>query len=304
MPAGAARSPSCRCIDRRETPAVNYRHAYHAGNFADVFKHVLLSRALLALGRKPTPMCYLDTHAGPGSYDLAGEEARRGAEWQGGIGRLDLARATSDVQGLLAPYLDAVGPRDREGRPSFYAGSPAIAQHLCRAQDRLVLCELHPADGATLRQALKGDRRATMVAIDGYRALRAYLPPPERRGLVLVDPPFEDRDEFAAMTEGLLAAHRKWPTGVYMLWYPIKDRDALVRFAADLTASAVRRTAQVELIVDPGALSRGALAGCGMIVVNPPFGLDAEIAQLMPFLAQVLAREEPGSWRWRFLNAE
>lgn len=283
---------------------MNYRHAYHAGNFADVFKHVLLSRALVALGRKPTPLRYLDTHAGIGCYDLAGEDAQRGGEWQGGIGRLHLAGATPAIEALLAPYLEAVGPRDRDGRPSLYPGSPAIAQHLCRAQDRLVLCELHPADGATLRQFVKGDRRAKMVAIDGYLALRAYLPPPERRGLVLVDPPFEERNEFAAMTEGLLAAHRKWPTGVYMLWYPIKNREALLRFTADLQASAVRRLAQVELIVEPGALSRGALAGCGMIVVNPPFGLEADMAQVMPFLTPILAREEPGSWRWRFLNAE
>lgn len=283
---------------------MNYRHAYHAGNFADVFKHVLLTRGLLALGRKPTPLRYLDTHAGLGWYDLAGEEARRGQEWRDGVGRLDVSRATAAVQALLAPYLDAVGPRDAEGRPSLYPGSPAIAQYLCRAQDRLVLCELHPEDGATLRQAVKGDRRAKMVAIDGYSALRAYLPPPERRGLVLVDPPFEDRNEFAALVAGLLAAHRKWPTGVYMLWYPIKDRDALIRFAADLTATAVRRLVQVELLVKPGALARGALAGCGMVVVNPPFGLEAEMAELMPFLAEVLAREEPGSWRWRLLTTE
>lgn len=283
---------------------MNYRHAYHAGNFADVFKHVLLVRALLALQRKPTPLRYIDTHAGPGWYDLAGEQARRGAEWQGGIGRLDMSRATADVQALVAPYLEAVGPRDADGRPGLYPGSPGIAQQLCRAGDRLTLCELHPEDGAALKQTLKGDRRATMVAIDGYVALRAFLPPPERRGLVLVDPPFEEKNEFAALTEGLLAAHRKWPTGVYMLWYPVKDREALIRFSASLVASGVRRVAQVELIVEPAALSRGALAGCGMIVVNPPFGFEGEMEQVLPFLAQVLGREEPGSWRLRFLAAE
>ena len=227
---------------------MNYRHVYHAGNFADVFKHVLLSRALLALQRKPTPMRYLDTHAGLGWYDLASEEARRGGEWQNGIGRLALTCATADVQGLLAPYLDAVGPRDARGCPGLYPGSPAIAQHLCRAQDRLVLCELHPEDGAALRAAFKADRRAATVTLDGYLALRAYLPPPERRGLVLIDPPFEDRQEFAAMIAGLRAAHRKWPTGLYMLWYPVKDREALVGFADSLLASGIRRIAQAELI--------------------------------------------------------
>lgn len=283
---------------------MNYRHAYHAGNFADVFKHVLLSRALVALQRKPTPLRYLDTHAGLGWYDLAGEEARRGGEWQGGIGRLDLSRATADVQALLAPYLEAVGPRDAAGCPGLYPGSPLIAQQLCRADDRLTLCELHPEDGATLKQTLKGDRRAKMMAIDGYLALRACLPPPERRGLVLVDPPFEEKNEFAAMTDGLLAAHRKWPTGIYMLWYPVKDREALIRFAAALVASGIRRIAQVELMVEPSALSRGALAGCGMIVVNPPFGFEDEMGRVMPFLAQALGRQEPGSWRLRFIAAE
>lgn len=304
MRAGAARSPFCRCSERRPFVAMNYRHAFHAGNFADVFKHVLLSRALVALRRKSTPWRYLDTHAGIGWYDLASEEARRGAEWQGGIGRLDMSRATPDVQMLLAPYLDAVGPRDAGGRPSLYPGSPGIAQQLCRADDRLILCELHPLDGPILRQGFKGDRRAKMVAIDGYLALRAYLPPPERRGLVLVDPPFEDKNEFTAMTENLLAAHRRWPTGIYMLWYPVKDREALIRFAAALVSSGLQRMAQAELLVQPDALSRGALAGCGMIVVNPPFGFAAEMGQLLPFLAQVLGREEPGSWRWRFLTAE
>lgn len=283
---------------------MNYRHAFHAGNFADVFKHVLLSRIILALGRKPTPFRYIDTHSGIGWYDLGSDEARRGGEWKDGIGRLLAAEATGAVAALLQPYLDAVGPRDAEGRPLDYPGSPAVAQHLARAGDRLILCERHPVDVETLREAVKGDRRAKVVAIDGYMGLNAYVPPPERRGLVLIDPPFEERGEFDTMTAALEKAYRKWPTGLYALWYPIKDRAAVVRFGDALAGSTMKKVAQVELIVDAAALAQGTLAGCGMVLVNPPFSLEEEAATILPFLAQVLGRQEPGSWRWRSLRSE
>ena len=283
---------------------MNYRHAFHAGNFADVFKHVLLARMLIALQRKPTPFRYIDTHAGIGWYDLTSDEARRGAEWPDGIGRLDLAGADPAIVTLLEPYLEAVGPRDGEGKPSHYPGSPAIAQHLSRPGDKLILCELHPEDGDTLRVVMKSDKRVKVMALDGYTALNAVVPPPERRGLVLIDPPFETRSEFEAMLASLLAATRKWPTGIYALWYPIKDREAVIRFGEALVASGLRRVVQAELIVDADALARGALAGCGMVIVNPPFGLAAEASLLLPFLAQRLGRGQSGSWRWREIAAE
>jgi 23S rRNA (adenine2030-N6)-methyltransferase len=283
---------------------MNYRHAFHAGNFADVFKHVLLSRILVHLARKPTPFRYLDTHSGIGAYDLDGAEARRSGEWRLGIGRLDLSVAPPAVQELLAPYLEALGPRDAEGRPSLYPGSPLLALALTRPQDRLTFCELHPADAARLREAAGRGRRAKVVAIDGYTALKAYVPPPERRGVVLIDPPFEQRTEFEAMAGGLLAAHRKWPTGAYALWYPLKDPAAVARFTTGLMASGMPRMAQVELMVEPDLWGKDALAGCGMVLVNPPFGLEQEAEALLPFLAKALARQEPASWRWRWLAGE
>lgn len=283
---------------------MNYRHAFHAGNFADVFKHVLLTRILIHLGRKPTPYRYLDTHSGTGLYDLDGPEARRGGEWQGGIARLDPDAASGAVRALLQPYLDIVGPRDAGGRPSLYPGSPALAAALTRAQDKLIFCELHPRDAAALRKTVGRDRRAKIIEIDGYIALNATVPPPERRGLVLVDPPFEAPTEFAAMLDGLSAAHRKWPTGVYALWYPLKNRDGVARFTTGLMASGIRRIVQVELMIEPGAWGEGLLAGCGMAIVNPPFGLSDDAEQLLPFLASQLGRTEAGRWSWRTLVGE
>lgn len=283
---------------------MNYRHAYHAGNFADVFKHVLLTRILVHLGRKPTPYRYLDTHSGTGLTELDGPEARRSGEWRDGIGRLDPDAASGAVRTLLQPYLDIVGPRDAGGRPSLYPGSPALAAALSRAQDKLIFCELHPRDAAQLRKTIGRDRRAKVMEIDGYIALNATVPPPERRGLVLIDPPFEAPTEFAAMLNGLSAAHRKWPTGLYALWYPLKDRDGVARFTTGLMASGLRRVAQVELMVEPAAWGEGTLAGCGMVLVNPPFGLSDDAEQLLPFLAARLGRTAPGRWSWRTLVGE
>ncbi len=283
---------------------MNYRHAFHAGNFADVVKHVLLSRILVHLARKPTPFRYLDTHAGIGAYDLDGPEARRSGEWRDGIGRLDVAAASPAVQDLLKPYLEALGPRDPEGRPNRYPGSPLLALALSRPGDRLTLCELHPDGAARLTKALARARRTKVIAIDGYTALKAYVPPPERRGVVLVDPPFEERTEFAALLEGVVGAHRKWPTGIYALWYPLKDPEAVARFTTGLMASGLDQVAQVEFMVAPNLWGKEALAGCGMVFVNPPFGFEGEVALLLPFLAASLSRQEPASWRWRWLAGE
>ncbi len=283
---------------------MNYRHAFHAGNFADVFKHILLTRMLIHLARKPTPFRYLDTHAGIGLYDLHGEEARRGAEWQNGIGRIDPDRFPETARALIAPYLDIVGPRDATGRPSLYPGSPILALELSRPQDRLIFCELHAPGAATLRQNLGKTSRAKVVEIDGYLALNAFVPPPERRGLVLIDPPFESRAEFDALLAGLVAAHGKWPTGIYVLWYPLKSRESVSHFTTAVMASSIRRVAQIELMVDRAAYQRGQLGGCGMVVVNPPFPLEEEAGHILPALANVLGSQEPGSWQWRWLAEE
>ncbi len=204
---------------------MNYRHAFHAGNFADVFKHAVLVRVLLYLCGKEAPFRVVDSHAGIGRYDLTREEPSRTNEWRAGIGRLIADPPDGKAGELLAPYLEIVRAQNPGGGLRNYPGSPAIAEALSRPQDRMIFCELHPEDHAALRRNIGGDRRAKAVAIDGWTALKAYLPPKERRGLVLVDPAFEEPDEFVRLAAGFEEAHRRWPTGIYLLWYPVKNRD-------------------------------------------------------------------------------
>ena len=273
---------------------MNYRHAFHAGNFADVVKHVLLTRMLAYLAQKPAPFRYIDTHAGIGRYDLTGVEATRSGEWRDGIGRLASHRAAPDVADLLAPYLTAVGPCDREGRPLAYPGSPAIAQHLLRPQDRLLLCELHPQDVTALRATMARDRRVKVLAVDGYQGLRASLPPPERRGLVLIDPPFEQPGEFEQLTAALADAIRRWAGGTYALWYPLKDDDRVGAFLPRLKALGFKKSIELELTGGPGP----GLRGSGLFIVNQPYTLRREAELLLPHLASAFGGRNAG-WRWR-----
>lgn len=267
---------------------MNYAHDYHAGNFADVFKHALLTRLLLALQRKETPFRVIDTHAGAGFYDLAGEAASRTGEWREGIGRLRAARFSPAAADLLRPWLDAVGPLG-DGPPAFYPGSPVLAQQLLRRQDRMIFCELHPKTYAALAENIGRDKRAKTIHIDGYTGLKAYVPPVERRGVVLIDPPFESRDEFTAMGAATLAAWRKWKTGIYALWHPLKDIRAADRLAASLLEAGVDSLLQLRLQVEtprPDA----PLAATGLLIVNPPFGFAEEAKILLPELAAALAQ--------------
>ena len=268
---------------------MNYAHVFHAGNFADVFKHVLLARILLYLNRKDAPYRVIDTHAGEGGYDLSREEVERTGEWRDGIGRLAGLDRASDAGQLLAPYLDIAGACDDEGRPLVYPGSPVIAQKLTRKTDRLVFCEKHPAAFAALKARFARDRRVKTLDLDGWTALGAFTPPPERRGLVLVDPPYEARDEFSRLAKSFAAAHAKWSTGVYALWYPVKDaRDADGLWKA-VRASGAKSALRLEFAVaPPGAPG---LARTGLVVVNPPFVLEAEAHVLLPALVRLLERE-------------
>jgi 23S rRNA (adenine2030-N6)-methyltransferase len=267
---------------------VNYAHDFHAGNFADVFKHALLTRLLLALQRKDTPFRVIDTHAGAGFYDLAGDAASRTGEWRDGVGRLRAATFSPDAADLLRPWLDALGPLG-EAPPAFYPGSPVLAQQLSRRQDRLIFCELHPKAYAALAENIGRDKRAKAIHIDGYTGLKAYVPPVERRGVVLIDPPFESRDEFAAMGAATLAAWRKWKTGVYALWHPLKDVRAADQLAASLLEAGVDSLLQLRLQVETPRLD-APLAATGLLVVNPPYGFAEEAKILLPELAAMLAR--------------
>jgi 23S rRNA (adenine2030-N6)-methyltransferase len=272
---------------------MNYRHAYHAGNFADVVKHAVLCRVIAHLRQKPGAFRVIDTHAGAGVYDLAGPEAGKTGEWRHGIARLigdGVAPALpAEARGLLAPYLDAVASFNPPGRLNAYPGSPALAQAMLRRQDRLIACELEPQAAAALTRQLRGDPRAKALAIDGWTALAAYVPPKERRGLVLVDPPFEQPDEFARLAHGLATAHRKWPTGLYLLWYPIKDAAAATAFVRKLARLDIAGMLRVELIVATASDDLG-LRGSGLIAVNPPWTLHDELKLLLPALAAALAR--------------
>ena len=281
---------------------MNYRHAFHAGNFADVVKHAVLARIVTHLKEKPAAFRVIDTHAGAGLYDLSGAEASRTGEWREGIGRLLAARLAPDVRALLAPYLDAVAALNPGADLKIYPGSPALAQSLLRDQDRLVACEREPNAARALATFVHGDARAKAVEIDGYTALNAYVPPKERRGLVLIDPPYEQPDEFERLAQALATAHRKWPTGIYAVWYPIKNLRETAAFARRIAASGIARVLRAELTLARTDSER--LGGSGLIVVNPPWRLEGELSVLLPALSQALGTTPAGATRIDWLARE
>ena len=287
---------------------MNYRHAFHAGSFADVFKHAVQCRILQYLGEKPAPYRVIDTHAGAGLYDLTTSDARRGGEWQGGIGRLmaavEAGEVPADAAALLKPYLDVIGALNERGKLKLYPGSPAVSRAFLRAQDKLIACEAEPSVAGQLARNLDNDGRIKTIAIDGWTALAAYVPPPERRGLVLVDPPFEEEADFHRLSHLLGIAHRKWPTGIYALWYPIKGRAE-----PDALAKRVRKLGIAKVLCAEHLVSslkdQSRLNGSGLILVNPPWTLEGELKILLPVLAQLLAREtNSGSYRIGWLAGE
>src|SRR5882757_5472857 len=220
---------------------MNYRHAFHAGGFADVIKHIVLVRMLTYLQDKPAAFRVIDTHAGAGLYDLTSDEAQRGGEWLTGIARIMQARFSEKTLPLLKPYLDIVRAFNPQAELVAYPGSPLIARALLRPQDRLTACEIEPNARKRLIGALRRDTQARVVDLDGWTALPAFVPPKERRGLVLIDPPYEQKDEFERLAGGFAEAFAKWPTGIYLLWYPVKSRratDALARHVAAVVDAA------------------------------------------------------------------
>jgi 23S rRNA (adenine2030-N6)-methyltransferase len=345
---------------------VNYRHQFHAGNFADVLKHALLVRLARALQRKPGGLLLLDTHAGRGSYDLAaaaqGDTLARAPEWPDGIGRL---WARDDVPPELSEYVALVGKYESEhggaagtgdyfvncrsgfipdmsgvkpdlhrpiakcgtpeadtrargptasepldasklpvpppAAPRFYPGSPWLLRELARAQDRVALCELHPEEFETLRAELGGGRGVSAQRLDGYTAVRAMLPPPERRALVLIDPPFEAQDEFGKIVTALGAGLRRLPGGTFAVWYPLTERARTEEFFARLGELGLPPTFTVELTVHPAAAK---LRGCGLMVVNPPWQFDREARTLAEWLANALAQSPGGGAELRWLVPE
>jgi 23S rRNA (adenine2030-N6)-methyltransferase len=280
---------------------MNYRHAFHAGGFADVIKHIVLVRILSYLQDKPAAFRVIDTHAGAGVYDLAGDEARRGGEWLTGIARVMQARFSETALPLVAPYLDIVRAFNSPRELNAYPGSPLIARALLRPQDRLTACEIEPKARKRLIDALRRDTQARVVDLDGWVALPAFVPPKERRGLVLIDPPFEAKDEFERMAAGFEEAFTKWPTGSYLLWYPVKSRratDSLARHVAELAGAGAPpgKCLRLEFSVAPQAVGE-ALASAGLLIVNPPWTLMGELRAILPELEKPLGQGGAGRFR-------
>jgi 23S rRNA (adenine2030-N6)-methyltransferase len=272
---------------------MNYRHGFHAGNFADVVKHATLARIVSYLREKPAPFRVIDTHAGAGLYDLTATEAARTGEAREGIGRLLKARLTPEVRALLSPYLETVAALNPGGGVKVYPGSPLLVRAWLRPRDRLIACELEPREAAALARNLATSTRAKALAIDGWTALSAYLPPKERRGLVLLDPPYEAPDEFTRLAEAFAAAQRKWASGIYLLWYPIKDRSAPEALAKRLKGLGISKILRAEMTVGP-VPTADRLVGSGLIIVNPPWTLERDLAVLLPALADCLSPDQGG----------
>ncbi len=280
---------------------MNYRHGFHAGNFADVFKHALLARILTHLTKKDAPFRVIDTHAGEGAYDLFSAEAERTGEWREGVGRLeDFACWPEGARALLSPYLERLGPFV-EGRPRLYPGSPLITESFLREKDRALFCELREDAYAALSARFRRDPRVKALFIDGYTGLGAFAPPKERRGLVLIDPPFERTDEYKAMFSAFLTAHSKWPTGIYGLWHPIKSLFETQAFHDGFAKARVRRALRLELCVGGDALR---LNRCGLVVVNPPYGFVDDARAILAFLAPRLAQGEGAGFLVEELTGE
>jgi 23S rRNA (adenine2030-N6)-methyltransferase len=272
---------------------MNYRHAFHAGNFADVFKHAVLTRVIEYLKRKDGAFRIHDTHAGRGQYALSSVEAARTGEWIDGIGRVAKADLPAKAADLLQPYLDAVGSGDP---PEAYPGSPLIARRLIRKQDRMSLCELHPEDYEALSALFAGDFQTRVNRLDGWLVAGAHLPPKEARGVVLVDPPFEQVGDFHRIADAMVKAHRRWPGGTVLAWYPVKDPKEVDRFVANLRKSALPDLLRAELRI--GVVSpQSGLAACGLIVKNPPYVLSDELRLILPALTKIMARDGEAGWK-------
>ncbi len=270
---------------------MNYRHAYHAGNNADVLKHTVLALVLVHLKKKDKPFRVIDAHAGIGIYNLDGMEAEKTREWQSGIGKMAQPFA-ENIEALLAPYRETLATLNPAGAVTRYPGSPVIAARHIRNTDRVVANELHPEDKLLLENYFRHDRRVKITAVDAETCIKANLPPPERRGLVLIDPPYERADEADRAVRMLAQGLRRFASGCYILWYPLKADGLAERLCDAARELAVPQTLKCELRVRE-AFKEGGLAGSGLLIVNPPWGLYDELALLLPALAQRLGL---GSW--------
>lgn len=277
---------------------LSYRHAFHAGNFADVLKHLVQVEILLYLQQKDKPFVYIDTHAGAGIYSLSSAEAEKTAEYHNGIGAIAKLNWPE-----LNNYVQLVGNINRQHKKhNLYPGSPAIAQHLLREQDRAILYELHPNDFKHLQNNMQGDSRVKVHNQDGFQGLLSSLPPQIKRGLVLIDPPYEIKTDYQTVVDTLTKAYRKFATGTYALWYPVVERERIDLLERQLKDSCIKNIQLFELGLSADTAGRG-MTSAGMIVINPPWTLADKLAALLPKLAKQLGKEQ-GVWRQQMLVAE
>ncbi|KQX41357.1 MULTISPECIES: 23S rRNA (adenine(2030)-N(6))-methyltransferase RlmJ [unclassified Ensifer] len=282
---------------------MNYRHIYHAGNFADVLKHAVLARLVTYLQQKEKAFRVLDTHAGIGLYDLSSEEAQKTGEWRDGVGRLLEGELPPEIAVILAPYLSSIRALNPGSELTLYPGSPKLARMLFRPQDRLSAMELHPDDYETLHRLFDADFQSRVTELDGWLALGAHLPPKEKRGLILVDPPFEKEGEYERLVDGLARGYRRFTGGVYCLWYPLKQGAPIKAFHEALKALDIPKMLCAELSVRSDRETTG-LSGSGLIIVNPPFTLKSELDLLLPFLKTRLGQDRFASSRCFWLRGE
>ncbi len=280
---------------------LSYRHSFHAGNHADVLKHIVLMLILENLKQKEKGFYYLDTHAGVGRYRLFGDEAEKTAEFVEGIGRLwDKTDLPPDVQ----RYVELIRKLNYGGKElRYYAGSPLIAAQLLRAQDRALLTELHPSDYPLLRNNFKQFENIIAKRDNGFQQLKATLPPKERRGLVLIDPPYELKEDYDLVVKAVEEGYKRFATGVYAIWYPVVLRQQTKRIIKGLEATDIRKILQIELAIRPDSDQRGMTAS-GMIVINPPWTLEGQMRQILPYLTQTLVPEGTGSWQVSWITPE
>ena len=277
---------------------MNYKHVYHAGNFADVTKHVLLCMLIECMRRKDSPFCYIDTHAGSGCYDLFSEFANKTKEYEHGIEKIihhdnppapvkQYIRVIHDINNHLTS--------SKFGSLRFYPGSPMLAKHLIRPTDRIVACELHPDEFQSLKNMFIGDKHIAIHHTDGFLGLKAFLPPREKRGLILIDPPYEDPDEFTHIIHSLAIALKRFESGVYVIWYPIKEMNHVEKFYRTLKRDINHDIFVAELTIYPDLPNH--LNGCGLAVINPPWKFDGSVQEILPWLWKALTINQQGQFR-------
>lgn len=282
---------------------MNYKHGYHAGNFADVIKHVTLIAIILSLQKKDTPFCYLDTHAGPGIYDLSSVEAQKTKEYKSGINKIIQQSNPPDIVKTYLHCVHHINSRYESAKfaaLNYYPGSPLLARELLRAEDRMIACELHADEYRILKNTFINDKQVAVHHTDGFLGLKAFLPPKEKRGFILIDPPYENTDEFTRIAHSLPAALKRFSNGIYAIWYPIKDKYQLERFYRSLRTQLQQEILVAELTIFPDLPNH--LNGSGLAIINPPFQLENTLKSTFSWIWKSLTINDQGGFRVHYLK--